>query len=549
MCEYQTIHKGNFKHHLLRHKDNLAPDHNNVELMTCRSCVTSLVSYLRFERVCAKTEEKIQYWQDSRNSTERVKLNRVRIFCKENEHDMFGKKTLSENIVLFGIEEDHPIKTVRLKFNAIEILKSAEVEMYECETCHFRTKRKGALKRHILVHREDCEVKMYECEICNFKTKCKGSFSTHRLIHRENSEVEMYECKMCTYKTKFKHNLKAHHLIHRESSEVEMYQCETQYINGILTDIFLIHRENSKVKIYACETCQFKSKHKGSFKKHLLVHGKIFEMEMYTCEICQYKTKRKEGLKKHLLVHREDSEIEMYKCEKCQYNTKRKGDLKRHLLVHRENTEVEMYKCEKCQYKTKRKEGLKQHLVVHREDSEIEMYKCEKCQYKTNRKEGLKKHLVVHRESSEIQMKKKADCNDLMACRACAKHFVNYSTFAASCEITEERIRYWQENSNSRELMDLNHVRVFCKENNYEIAGCPRMGLAKDYNNVELMTCRSCVTSLVSYLKFEKVCAKTEEKIKYWQDNRNSTERVKLNSVRIFCEENEHEIFGKKNLV
>ncbi|KAJ8968239.1 hypothetical protein NQ317_011355 [Molorchus minor] len=62
-----------------------------------------------------------------------------------------------------------------------------------------------------------------------------------------------------------------------------------------------------------------------------------------------------------------------------------------------------------------------------------------------------------------------------------------------------------------------------------------------DYNNVELLICRSCVGPLASYLKFVTVCATTEEKItKYCEQiDTNGQDLVELNHVRLFYNENE----------
>ncbi|KAJ8952235.1 hypothetical protein NQ317_005362 [Molorchus minor] len=63
-----------------------------------------------------------------------------------------------------------------------------------------------------------------------------------------------------------------------------------------------------------------------------------------------------------------------------------------------------------------------------------------------------------------------------------------------------------------------------------------------DYNIAAMMACGPCATYLVSYSNFMTVCATTEEKIEYWQENNKG--RVELNHVRIFHKENDYEIFG-----
>ncbi|KAJ8963560.1 hypothetical protein NQ317_000666 [Molorchus minor] len=239
-------------------------DYNIVELMVCRSCVTSLVSYLTFAWACVTTEEKIKYyWQQNSNGRELVDLNHVQIFCKENEYDVFRKEP------------------------RLDILE---------------TKLKCNLKRHLLVHRENSEVKMYTCETCHFETKHINSYTNHLRVHKIVNE-KMYRCETCHLKTKHKNNLKRHLLSHRAGSEVDMYQCEvchlkTKHKNSFKNHL-LVHKKNCDVEMYACETCNFKTKHKTSLKRHILVHRENIgsEVEMFECANCQYKTVHKEYLK------------------------------------------------------------------------------------------------------------------------------------------------------------------------------------------------------------------------------------------------------------
>ncbi|KAJ8976272.1 hypothetical protein NQ317_001911 [Molorchus minor] len=255
-------------------------DYNIVELLVCRSCVGSLVSYLKFATVCATTEETIteNHERIHTNSQDLVALNRM--FCKENKNEceILRKRTLNIR------SNDRPIKNYKtkhkgnLKNHLLVHRENSDVEMYECETCNFKTKHKESLKRHLLVHREYSKLEMYECEMCHYKAKRKGDLKNHILVHRENSEVEMYECKTCHFKTKRKRSLKIHLLVHEGNFDVEI--------------------ENSEVEMYECKTCNFKTKHKGYLKTHLLVHEENSDVVMYECETCHYKTKRKGDLKK-----------------------------------------------------------------------------------------------------------------------------------------------------------------------------------------------------------------------------------------------------------
>ncbi|KAJ8976273.1 hypothetical protein NQ317_001912 [Molorchus minor] len=71
-------------------------DYNILELLVCRPCVRSLVSYLKFATVCATTEETItkNYGRIHTNSQDLVALNRM--FCKKNKDEcgILRKRTL-----------------------------------------------------------------------------------------------------------------------------------------------------------------------------------------------------------------------------------------------------------------------------------------------------------------------------------------------------------------------------------------------------------------------------------------------------------------------
>ncbi|KAJ8951971.1 hypothetical protein NQ317_006436 [Molorchus minor] len=304
-------------------------DYNIVELLVCRPCVGSLVSFLKFATVCATTEETItkNYRRIHSNSQDLVELNRM--FCKENKNEcgILRKRTLNigsndrpiknnkvfvktdkgkvKNVTFVAQQQQAVVHRENLKWRCMNvkcvILRQNKILKWRCMNVKcviIRQNIKGSLKTHLLVHEENSEVEMYECRTCNFKTKLQGSLKTHLLVHVENSEMGMYECEMCNFKTKRKGSLKTHLLVHVENSEVEMYECET---------------------------CNFKTKRKWSLKNHLLVHEENSEVEMYECETCNFKTKRKWSLKKHLLVHVENSEVEMYECETCNFKTKLKG--------------------------------------------------------------------------------------------------------------------------------------------------------------------------------------------------------------------------------
>ncbi|KAJ8975178.1 hypothetical protein NQ317_001827, partial [Molorchus minor] len=159
---------------------DLVEDYDTVELMIYSSCVGPLASYLKFSTVCATTEQKITKYREQIDTTcqSPVKLNHVRMFHNENE--ILRKITLSENIrsncrqtEVFGVKSVPCVvqqKTGCLGNNANNLL-------WRCLNVKLVTIRqniKGYLKRHIILfHRNSSEVEMYECKTCHYKTKYK----------------------------------------------------------------------------------------------------------------------------------------------------------------------------------------------------------------------------------------------------------------------------------------------------------------------------------------------------------------------------------------
>ncbi|KAJ8968238.1 hypothetical protein NQ317_011354 [Molorchus minor] len=217
-------------------------DHDIAQLMVCKSCVGQLPIYLKFTTVCETTEETITKYcgQMDTNGQDLLELNRVWMFCNQNESEMLRETTL------FGMIGSSYRPTESDEVFGVTSVSCSVQHKTECldsdakRTCQYKTEHKRSLKQHLLVHSESPEVDTYECETCQYKTKHKGDLKKHLVLHKTNSEVKMYECEICPFKTKRKSSLKGHILVHRSNSEVEMYKCET---------------------------CHYKTKYKGGIKK------------------------------------------------------------------------------------------------------------------------------------------------------------------------------------------------------------------------------------------------------------------------------------------
>ncbi|KAJ8974065.1 hypothetical protein NQ317_016202 [Molorchus minor] len=209
------------------------------------------------------------------------------------------------------------------------------------------------------------EIEMYQCEVCHFKTKYRENFRKHELVHKDDSEVETYQCESCDFRTKYKSSIKLHLLVHNDSIDTSMYTCK-------IGDRTLQAEDESPdkdcpdVEIFKCDICKFHTKYKTNLSKHLITHKKNeADLRMFKCDLCPFQTIHKRNLKEHILVHKDGFDAELFGCDKCEFKTKHKGSLTRHMLAHKDSSEVKMYTCELCVYKTKHKGNIKRHLLMH----------------------------------------------------------------------------------------------------------------------------------------------------------------------------------------
>merc|ERR1719197_1616693 len=79
-----------------------------------------------------------------------------------------------------------------------EVGKSGGVEeMYHCNLCDYKSKRKATLKVHLmLIHNVGDNITWYLCNHCNYKTKVKASLTKHQMLMHNMGDVPItwYRC-------------------------------------------------------------------------------------------------------------------------------------------------------------------------------------------------------------------------------------------------------------------------------------------------------------------------------------------------------------------
>lgn len=178
--------------------------------------------------------------------------------------------------------------------------------IFHCTHCNYQTDSKKKLKTHINLH----FVKINVCQICNFETTRADLFYNHSLEHKDISQVEIFKCSKCDYVSKYKTAFNKHVIIHSRPEAINSPYSRQK-------------RERQ------CPYCDHKTM--NSLKRHISrMHRRLNEVEMFKCSFCEYKTIHKQYLKTHELIHKNIDEVRSYRCDICNYVTKHKRNYLQH---------------------------------------------------------------------------------------------------------------------------------------------------------------------------------------------------------------------------
>jgi len=164
------------------------------------------------------------------------------------------------------------------------------------------------------------------------------------------------------------------------------------------------YRKNAKA--HKCEYCEKSYKVKKVFENHLWLAHDIGTGTIYECSDCDYQTKHKRSFNKHIEEH--DPEKEIFKCEHCNRRCFTKDNLKKHLLhTHHEGKGTgKLLKCSHCtngkSYETYNKHYLKKHIWGSHGIGTRAWHNCDKCASKFTSNEELKAHVwSMHTENNK----------------------------------------------------------------------------------------------------------------------------------------------------
>jgi len=147
-----------------------------------------------------------------------------------------------------------------------------------------------------------------------------------------------------------------------------------------------IHREGNIV----CDKCEFATKKKFSFQRHLSDKHNLGER--YACTICDYSTGGHSG-KGHLKIHMERHNTEKsYMCDKCEYKSSCQRSLKQHLQTHEETPR---FLCDGCDYTS----NDYSNFLAHNRTKHGDTMSCDNCDFTTKSDRTMRNHKSKHSTS------------------------------------------------------------------------------------------------------------------------------------------------------
>lgn len=236
------------------------------------------------------------------------------------------------------------------KHSTLTQIKREEV-CFHCEICDFRVKRKSILRRHMIrKHTSESEINWYTCEKCPFRAKFRSDLNRHKLVH---SSQTLFHCNDCSFGTKRKSNLTEHIANVHDKPWLQCDKCayKTKNMGLLVVHVRSEHDDDYKGWL-RCPLCPYKCKLEEQLHAHQAgMHALVESVRHYKCPQCSYKASAQSAVKSHVkAVHSSN----FFNCEHCEFRSKYKRNFLRHVLVkHTPPDKIQWVKCNQCEYKAK----------------------------------------------------------------------------------------------------------------------------------------------------------------------------------------------------
>ncbi|KAF6209989.1 hypothetical protein GE061_015744 [Apolygus lucorum] len=191
-----------------------------------------------------------------------------------------------------------------------------------------------------------------------------------------------YCCPLCNYATRNKTSYNKHLLVH---SGTKPFKCDFCEYSCVQKGNLLRHQKiHTGVKPFECAICGYKCSENGHMKTHMMIHQGI---KPFSCNLCDYSCTLAGNLKRHVRSHTGEKK---YECEICGYRCREACNLRDHIMVH---SGEKPHQCGECGYRCTQASNLKTHMRIH---TGFKPYVCSECGYKTTRAGNLKDHMKTH---------------------------------------------------------------------------------------------------------------------------------------------------------
>ena len=181
-------------------------------------------------------------------------------------------------------------------------------QLYQCETCDFKSNKKYSLIRHVKhIHdRSDA----YRCKTC-------GKTEIEKCRLKEHIEVEhegrRWICEICGSPFKSSGGLSAHIKVKHADmvmteAKFKCSKCSKSFVNK---DLYVGHMsKHDGTKLFSCGLCSKRYQYRNNLKNHMVKHHREKDYKCDHCEMC-FSTNK--DLQNH--VNGKHSQLETYRCD------------------------------------------------------------------------------------------------------------------------------------------------------------------------------------------------------------------------------------------
>ena len=194
------------------------------------------------------------------------------------------------------------------------------------------------------------------CGVCLKKFDNKDALRKHKYVHQGEEKC----CQLCDHVAPNQKGLNNHMRKHKPKNKKLCPICGTSVLESSIKK----HIDRCKIKttkenvVYSCDHCEFTSKVKYTFERHIIIHKPL--PEKFVCNICDAQFNKDSRYQEHLRRKHTVKILpsKQHKCHLCKYESKKRSNFERHIVhVHvLQRKRLHPKLCNKCgkEFKTRK---------------------------------------------------------------------------------------------------------------------------------------------------------------------------------------------------